>query len=87
MAGLPGVMQMAFSPYAGARRVGGHQAHEARRVPRPDDRPQRLLDLAAGQLGQGLAHDVGALGVGQQRPHVVAGQDEYLHAGLQLGLA
>ena len=34
-----------------------------------------------------VAHDVGALGIGQQRTHVVAGQDEYLHAGLQLGLA
>jgi hypothetical protein len=76
-----------LQPVPGRRRVGRHQAHETRRVPRPDDRPQRLLDLAAGQLGQGLAHHVGAFAVAEQLGHVGGGQDDDLHAALEPGPA
>jgi hypothetical protein len=43
--------------------------------------PQRLLDPAAGQAGQGLPHDVGALTVREQLAHMVSGQDDYFHEG------
>ena len=43
-----------------------------------------LLDPAAGQVGQGLAHHVRALAVSQQLMDVATGQHKYLHAGLQL---
>jgi hypothetical protein len=44
------------------------------RAGRADDRPQRLLERAAGEIGQGPAHHDRALVVGQQLTHVVIGQ-------------
>ena len=75
--GSPGAMhdRLQRVERRGAAAVRRHQAHQGRRLRRPDDEAQRVVELVARERGQHLRHRLDALGHRQQPAHVVLAQD------------